>query len=145
MLTGKPFDIEIITPEKVEYTGHIESVSLPGALAPFQVLFNHAPIISELEIGVIRFNDSYDNETLYATSGGFVQVLNNKVAIVVETAEDASTIDIQRAIAARKRAEERLAKRSSVDFKRAESSLSRAINRLHVAGLAGQDVSAGLE
>lgn len=134
MLTGKPFDLEIITPEGVEFEGKVESVTVPGAMGRFQVLYNHAPIISELEIGVIKFNDSRDNEMLYATSGGFAQVLDNKVSIIVETAEESGTIDVQRALAAKKRAEEELAQRNKVSAQKAQIALERAINRLRVAG-----------
>lgn len=134
MLTGKPFELEIITPEGLEFEGTVESVTVPGAMGPFQVLYNHAPVISELEIGVIKFNDSRDNETLYATSGGFVQVLNNKVSIIVETAEAAGSIDVQRALAAKKRAEEEMARRDRLGQEMARAALERAVNRLRVAG-----------
>lgn len=134
MLTGKPFDLEIITPEGMEFEGRVESVTVPGAMGRFQVLYNHAPVISELEIGVIKFNDSRDNETLYATSGGFVQVLDNKVSIIVETAEESGTIDVQRALTAKKRAEEELAHRDKISAQKAQLALERAINRLRVAG-----------
>lgn len=140
MLTGKPFDLEIITPEGLEFEGRVESVTVPGAMGRFQVLYNHAPIISELEIGVIKFNDSRDNETMYATSGGFVQVLNNKVSIIVETAEESGSIDVQRALAAKKRAEEELRRSDRLSQQKAQLALERAINRLRVAGR-GQDIS----
>ena len=134
MLTGKPFDLEIITPEGVEFEGRVESATVPGAMGTFQILYNHAPIISELEIGVIKFNDSRDDEMVYATSGGFVQVLNNKVSIIVETAEEAGSIDVQRALAAKKRAEEEMARRDRLGQQMARVALERAVNRLRVAG-----------
>lgn len=134
MTTGKPFDLEIITPTGLAFEGKVEAVTVPAQDKPFQVLANHAPIVAELGIGAIKFNDSANKVSLYATSGGFVQVLNNKVSCVVETAEDASSIDVQRALEAKKRAEERLAKRLEHDALRAEASLARAINRLNVAG-----------
>jgi F-type H+-transporting ATPase subunit epsilon len=133
MITGKPFSLEIVTPEKIEFQGTVESVSVPGKQAPFQILFNHAPIVAELEVGVIRFNDSKNQEVVYATSGGFVQVLNNTVSIVVETAENAATIDAQRAKAALERAQKRLEVRLDIDIMRAQQSLIRAVNRLKIA------------
>lgn len=134
MLTGKPFSLEIVTPEGLEFEGEVESVTVPGAMGQFQVLYNHAPIISEVEIGVIRFNDSRDDETIYATSGGFVQVLDNKVSIIVETAEASGSIDVQRALAAKKRAEADLVQRDRIAAKKAQLALQRAVNRLRVAG-----------
>lgn len=134
MLTGKQFEIEIVTPKQIEFTGKIESVTLPGTYAPFQVLANHAPIVSQLDIGELRFNDSANRVTKYAISGGFVQVFHNKVSVIVESAEESTNIDAKRALEARKRAQERIAKRENVDMMRAELSLARAMNRLRVAG-----------
>jgi F-type H+-transporting ATPase subunit epsilon len=134
MTTGKPFDLEIVTPSGLAFEGRVEAVTVPGKDKPFQVLFNHAPIVAELGIGTIKFNDGADQTTLYATSGGFVQVLANKVSCVVETAEEAGSINAQRALEARKRAEERLAKRAEHDALRAELSLARSLNRLKIAG-----------
>lgn len=133
MLTGKPFDLEIITPERIAFEGKVESVTVPGAYRPFQILFNHAPIIAELEVGQLRFNDSSDKHSLYATGGGFVQVLNNKVSIVVESAEDSHDINVDRALEAKKRAEERLRNRDEIDYHRAKFALVRAMNRLKTA------------
>ncbi len=134
MITGKPFDLEIVTPSRIEFTGKVESVSVPGSYRPFQILYNHAPIVAELEIGEIHFNDSDDQDTIYASGGGFVQVLNNKVSIVVESAEEAGSIDIERALEAQQRAEDRLKRREEYDFKRSKLALARAINRLKIAG-----------
>ncbi len=134
MTTGKPFDLEIITPSGLAFEGKVEAVTVPAKDKPFQVLANHAPIMAELGIGAIKFNDGANKITLFATSGGFVQVLKNKVSCVVETAEESLTIDAARALEAKKRAEERLAKRTEHDAIRAELSLARAINRLNLAG-----------
>lgn len=134
MTTGKSFDLEIITPTGLAFEGKVEAVTVPATDKPFQVLANHAPIMAELGIGAIKFNDSANKATLFATSGGFVQVLNNKVSCVVETAEEALSINAERALEAKKRAEERLAKRSEHDAARAELSLARSLNRLRIAG-----------
>ncbi|MBS1536432.1 MAG: ATP synthase F1 subunit epsilon [Bacteroidetes bacterium] len=86
-------EIDIVTPQRVIYSGKAESVSIPGSKGPFQVLFNHAPIVSSLDIGVIKILNEDHDEIIYATDGGFVEVLKNRVSVVVETAEEASTID----------------------------------------------------
>jgi F-type H+-transporting ATPase subunit epsilon len=67
---------------------------LPGAQSPFQVLYNHAPIVSALEVGAIKIVNEDNSEVLYATEGGFVEVLGNRVSVVVETAEVASEINL---------------------------------------------------
>lgn len=86
-------EIDIVTPQRVIYSGKAESVSIPGSKGPFQVLFNHAPIVSSLDIGAIKILNEDHDEIIYATDGGFVEVLKNRVSVVVETAEEASTID----------------------------------------------------
>jgi F-type H+-transporting ATPase subunit epsilon len=133
MVTGKPFVLEIVTPERIVFEGQVDSVTVPGTHTPFQMLVNHAPIVSSLAVGELRFTDAQGTNHIYATSGGFAQMVNNKASVVVETAEEAGSIDIVRAQESRRRAEERLAKRSECDTARAELALSRALNRLKVS------------
>lgn len=87
-------NIDIVTPQSIIYSGTGVSVSLPGAQSPFQVLYNHAPIVSALEVGAIKIVNVDNSEVLYATEGGFVEVLGNRVSVVVETAEIASEINL---------------------------------------------------
>ena len=134
MTTGKPFDLEIITPTGLAFEGKVEAVTVPAADKPFQVLANHAPTVATLGIGAIKFNDGTNKVTQFATSGGFVQVLNNKVSCVVETAEESGSINVERAAEAKKRAEERLTKRAEHDAARAELALARSLKRLKIAG-----------
>jgi F-type H+-transporting ATPase subunit epsilon len=92
-------EIDIVTPQRIIYSGKAESVSVPGTQGPFQVLFNHAPIVSSLDIGAIKILNEDHSETIYATDGGFVEVLKNRVSVVVETADEASSIDTSNASA----------------------------------------------
>ena len=87
-------NIDIVTPQSIIFSGKGISVSLPGAQSPFQVLYNHAPIVSALEVGAIKIVNEDNSEVLYATEGGFVEVLGNRVSVVVETAEIASEINL---------------------------------------------------
>ena len=87
-------NIDIVTPQSIIFSGTGISVSLPGAQSPFQVLYNHAPIVSALEVGAIKILNEDNTELLYATEGGFVEVLGNRVSVVVETAEVASEINL---------------------------------------------------
>ncbi len=130
----KELTLEIITPSKCAFSGEIESLTVPGSKGSFQVLFNHAPILSTFEIGKIKILDKDKKDVEFATSGGTVEVLKNKILILAETVETKDEIDVQRAQAAFERAKERLANRTrETDVPRAEGSLARAANRLKVA------------
>ncbi len=126
--------LEVITPSKAAYKGKVISVTVPGTLGNFQILSNHAPIMSSLEIGVIKIVEDNNKELIFATSGGTVEVVDNKITILAESFESKDEIDAERAEKAKKRALERLAKRKSekIDDIRAELALKRALNRLKV-------------
>jgi len=75
--------LEIITPDGQVYHGEVESATFPGTLGAFQVLQNHAPIISSLEKGLLAYvND--DGTHKYEIDGGVVEVLNNKITVLAE-------------------------------------------------------------
>ena len=76
-------ELEIVSPEKRLFTGMVESVNLPGARAPFMVLHNHAPLVSVLCAGNIKWKVGKDEQTM-AVKGGFVEVKDNKVSALVE-------------------------------------------------------------
>jgi F-type H+-transporting ATPase subunit epsilon len=95
MAQDKLLEVEIVTPQKTVFSGKAQSVTLPGSQAPFQVLFNHAPIVSSLELGQIKIIDEKGNAIFYATSNGFTEVSKNVVSVLVETADTASDIDIE--------------------------------------------------
>jgi F-type H+-transporting ATPase subunit epsilon len=101
----------------------------------FQVLFNHAPLLSSLDVGPLKVKNTQGVDTVYATGGGYLEVRENNVVVLVESAEKPEEIDVERARAARVRAEERLkAHDASFDSVRAELALARALNRLRLAG-----------
>lgn len=134
-MSEKTFYLEIVTPRKVIFQGDVLSVSAPGVMGGFQVLIHHAPMFAAIEIGVLKVVDSSGNELRYATSGGIVEVRNNKILVLAETVESPDEIDIPRAEAARDRAKKRLQHRTpELDIRRAELALARALNRLRVAG-----------
>jgi len=129
----KELIVEIVTPSKVAYEGNIKSVTIPGTKGSFQVLFNHAPLMSSFEVGFIKIEDKSGSSTIFATSGGTVEVLNNKVIILAESFESEEEVDVRRAEEARDRAKKRIKKESGesdIDLDRAEFALKRAINRL---------------
>lgn len=75
--------LKIISPEKIVYQGMVESVTVPGTLGSFQILNDHAPIISSLEKGVVEYATKEGRESL-AVTGGFVEVKKNEVCVCVE-------------------------------------------------------------
>lgn len=80
----KSFEIEIVTPEQAVYKGTIASVMVPGSDGLFQVLPNHAPIISTLGTGDIRMGLADGGEQTYKVAGGVIEVMKNKAIVLVE-------------------------------------------------------------
>jgi F-type H+-transporting ATPase subunit epsilon len=135
-MADKTFHLEIITPKRVVFKGEVTSFTAPGIEGGFQVLHSHAPLLSSLKIGEVKVIDAGGTELLYAVSGGFVEVRENTVVLLAETAERTNEIDAERAKAARDRAQKRLAeKKQETDIERARLSLYRALNRLKISGV----------
>jgi F-type H+-transporting ATPase subunit epsilon len=124
-------ELEIISPEKVVFSGKVKSVTIPGSKGNFQVLYNHAPLISTFEVGVVKLDLTDDSKNYFTTSGGSVEVLNNRVLILSDTIESVGNIDLERAKKSKDRAEERLSnKTKDIDVERARVSMARALNRI---------------
>ncbi len=133
-MLDRPFALEILTPEKTVFNAQALSVSAPGVQGGFQVLVDHAPLLSNLEEGRVIVRGLDGTMLTYATSGGFLEVRDNRVRVLLDTAERTDEIDVDRARAARERAERRLRERAAeVDIPRAEAALRRALNRLRTA------------
>ncbi len=133
-MADKNITVEIVTPERVVFSEQVDFVVVPGIEGYLGVLPMHAPIVSGLNIGILKVITG-GKETKLATSGGFMEVNNDKVVILAETAERSDEIDVSRAKAARERAEQRLASRThDVDVARAEMALRRALIRLKASG-----------
>jgi len=126
--------LEIVTPERKVYSEDVRMVVLPGSEGEFGVLPDHAPLVSALKIGIIRVHHE-GKVTKIAVSGGFVEVRDSKVTVLANAAELEDQIDVQRAQAAKERAEQRLASPGpDTDVVRAKAALQRALNRLKAAG-----------
>ena len=133
-MADKSFHLEIITPKRIVYKGEVTSFSAPGIEGGFQVLHSHAPLLSSLKIGEVRLIEENGNNTKYAVSGGFVEVRDNQVLLLAETAERTDEIDTERAKSAMDRAKKRLEeKMAGIDIERAKLALYRAMNRLKIA------------
>lgn len=127
------FKAQILTPDGPVYEGEVVSVRMPGTEGDFQVLYNHASLMSSLEIGPVIVREDNESEEIYAISGGFVEISNNRLVLLAEAAERAANIDIARARAAKERAEQRI-NDSGMDKERAQKALKRALNRIMIAG-----------
>lgn len=124
---------EIITGERVVYAADVESVTLPGVEGELTVLPRHAPLLTMLKPGELVVRRGGE-EVAMAVSGGFLEVMPDKVVVLADTAERAEEIDIARAEAARRRAEESLRRATTEeDLARARAALQRALVRLRVA------------
>jgi F-type H+-transporting ATPase subunit epsilon len=80
----KNFNLEIATPEKQVFSGSVQSVLVPGTMGSFQVLFNHAPIISTLGHGKVKVVKEDGEELVYYAQDGVIEVLNNEAIILLE-------------------------------------------------------------
>lgn len=127
--------LEIVTPEKMVFTGVVEDVTIPGTEGEFGVLKGHASLLSSVDVGELSFTQDH-KRTRYAVNTGYAEVTAFKVTVLVETAERSDMIDLERARRAKERAEEKLAKLSKehVEFEKARLALLRAVTRLNVAG-----------
>ena len=125
--------LEIITAERVVYSDDVEVVVAPGVEGELGILPHHAPLLTILKPGEILVRKG-GQEQFLAVSGGFMEVLGNKVTILADAAERAEEIDLERARKAMERAQEALARRTAdLDLERALAALRRAEVRLKVA------------
>jgi F-type H+-transporting ATPase subunit epsilon len=126
--------LDVVTPEELIYSGKIDFLEGPAMDGLIGILPNHAPLVTGMTIGIVRIVNE-DSETEIAISNGFMEVLPEKISLVVRTAELPDMIDIERAEAAKKRAEEKMEKTSDrVEFAKAEAAYDRAVARLKAAG-----------
>ena len=126
--------LEIVTPEKMTFSGNVEDVTIPGTEGEFGVLRGHEPFLTSVDIGQLVFTKN-NKKTYYAVNTGYAEVTANKVTVLIETAERSDYIDKNRARRARENAEARLERiaKDSEEFEKARAALIRAIVRLNVA------------
>ena len=130
---AETFQLEIVTPAKLMVKDVAEEAQIPGLSGYLGILPGHAPLITELGVGVITYKASGATHTL-SVAWGFAEVLPDKVTILAEAAERPQEIDVARAQEAKNRAEALLKSNDpKVDYARAEDALQRADTRLSVA------------
>ena len=126
--------MEIVTPEKMIFSGKIEEVTIPGAEGEFGVLRGHEAFLSSVDIGELNFIKE-GKKTYYSVNTGYAEVTASKVTILIETAERSDSIDKDRALKAKDKAETRLAQiaREDVEYETVRTALTRAITRISVS------------
>ncbi|MBW2505665.1 MAG: F0F1 ATP synthase subunit epsilon [Deltaproteobacteria bacterium] len=128
--------LEVVTPKGAIISDAVDIVTAPGFAGEFGVLANHAPFLSTIKVGTLRYKKDGTEEELMI-SGGFCEVSSNKITFLVESAERGREIDVDRALRAKERAEKRLLQarqqQEKIDRTRAEAALQRALARLRIA------------
>ena len=126
--------VEIVAPDRNAFRGEATSFRAPGVEGSFEVLYNHAPMIAATGVGPVTITTANGEAVEFATSGGFVEILDNRVIMVTETAEPVGEIDLERAQAAEENARERLrASQTPEERAAAEADLERSRNRARLA------------
>jgi F-type H+-transporting ATPase subunit epsilon len=125
--------VDIVEPTGSVFKGEVQRFRAPGKAGSFEILKDHAPMLAETRIGPVFITTPNGDRIVFAASGGFVQIVDNRVIMIVESAEHASEIDVTRAKNAAERAKDALAEGSKADREHAEAALERARNRLRVA------------
>lgn len=130
--------LEIVTPEKLAFSGMVEQVTIPGSEGQLGILKGHTPFLSFVDIGELSALQE-GRRIFFAVNTGYAEVASNKVTVLVETAESASTIDKERALRAREAALAELSRMhptaaaASDEYEKMRAALLRAISRLNVA------------
>jgi len=135
MALPKHLRLEFVTPERSIVHDDVDEVEIPGEDGYFGVLPGHTPLLAALRVGEMWYRKGNAKQFAFVASG-FAEVLPDRVSILAKVAERAEDIDAERAEAAKRRAEDRLAKPAAVteiDFERARIALLRAITRLQVS------------
>jgi F-type H+-transporting ATPase subunit epsilon len=125
--------LQILTPDKSVFDGDVEALLVPGAAGPFEILKDHAPILSSLVPGELRIKADR-KETFYTVSGGFLEFHANQAVVLAEAVESPQDIDLKRVEAAKQRAVDRLTNpaAAAIDKPRAKRALARATARQRV-------------
>jgi F-type H+-transporting ATPase subunit epsilon len=126
--------LEVVTPEKIAFSGTVDEVTVPGTEGEFGVLRGHEPFLTSVDIGELSFLVA-GKKTNYAVNTGYAEVTGSKVTILIETAERADAIDKDRANKAKENATAKLSQlaKEHDDYERTRLALLRAVSRINVA------------
>ncbi|OFW09168.1 MAG: ATP synthase F1 subunit epsilon [Acidobacteria bacterium RIFCSPLOWO2_02_FULL_67_36] len=125
--------LQIVTPDRLIVRDEVDEVEIPGSEGYLGVLPGHTPLLASLAIGELWYRKGQE-KTYLSIAFGFAEVLPDRVTILARLAERAEDIDVERAEAARTRAEQRLAQPvAEVDYERARAALVKSLTRLQVS------------
>jgi F-type H+-transporting ATPase subunit epsilon len=128
------YHLFLATPEKVLFDAMVSTLTAPGTLGYLEILTDHAPIITTLTTGKLEVTDKDNKKWTWAISGGFLEMFHNQAAVLADTLELASEIDVKRAELACTRAQNRIKSNDNqIDLLRAQKDLKRAKNRITLA------------
>ncbi|MBC7765389.1 MAG: ATP synthase F1 subunit epsilon [Hyphomonadaceae bacterium] len=126
------FHLEILTAERVFFTGHVEMVTLPAISGDMGILQGHQEMVTAVTIGEIRIKTP-EGERCATISDGFVEIMPDYVIILADSCEWPEEIDVKRALAAKERSEEVLRqKKSRLEYLTHQTAMRRALARLKV-------------
>lgn len=133
-MSDKLLYLEIVTPAKIIFSGNVKSITVPGELGSFQVLYNHAPIISNLTIGEVKVVKEDDSVDYYAINGGFIIVFRNRITVISDSLIKANDIKVDIVNAELIRTEEELKlKRKIENVESLEIKLNQLKNQIKVS------------
>ena len=124
--------LEIVTPERLLLSEEVDEVTIPGSEGYLGILPGHLPLLTTIGTGVLSYRKG-NQRTSFAASGGFAEVLPDRVIIMADTVERADEIDVSRARAAKEKAERQLASKENVNVEETMASMMRALSRIEVA------------
>jgi len=129
-----PILLEIVTPERLAFSGEVDAVVVPGSEGELGVLPHHAPLVSTLGVGELRYRKGGEEES-FAIAGGFLQVRPDRVVVMAEEADMASEIDLEKAQQAKREAEKAIegGSHDAADLAVARAELQQALLRIRVA------------
>jgi F-type H+-transporting ATPase subunit epsilon len=142
----KAFTLEVVTPERHLVHEEAQRLEMPGRDGEIGILPGHAPMITELGAGQLKYHQDGSTHFL-CIFGGFAEVLSDRVVVLAEVGERAEEIDVARARQALDRARDRLSRLNdpTIDFERAARAFERATIRMQVAGLGGAPLATEVE
>ena len=126
--------LDIVTPDRLLLSEEVDEVTFPGSEGYLGILPGHLPLLTTLGIGILSYHRG-GRKFVFAASGGFAEVLGDRVIVMASSVERPEEVDVERARSAKERAERLLASRESVDVERAMAALLRAVSRLQAADM----------
>jgi F-type H+-transporting ATPase subunit epsilon len=124
--------LEVVTPERMLLSEEVDEVTIPGSEGYLGILPGHLPLLTTIGVGVLSYHQGGRKHS-FAVSGGFAEVLGDRVIVLAETVERPEEIDVARAQTAKQKAEQLLMSKQQIDVQAAMADLLKATTRLQVA------------